>query len=635
MTRSLRRTRLLLAAAVVGSALVVGGPTATPVKAYPGSHVKLTGHGWGHGRGMGQFGAQGYATMHGWSYTQILNHYYSNTTMGSVGNETLTVRITRKDNQGVIILNANEFGGPAAVYVERIGANNFRVQTGPGCGGPWTPGAAGAGPVNLTPKPGTLLGLCDPGAVVSYKGTFQVKDHDGSKLINFVSTEDYVKGVVPRESPASFHIEALKAQAVAARSYARAFDRDGPYAQQCDTTRCQVYGGASGEAATTNTAVEATAGQVRRLGNGSVASTEFSSSTGGWTAGGTFPAVKDDGDSVSSNPNHTWNHSIPVADIQGAYPSIGTLLAVDITSRNGLGDWGGRVRQLVLRGTNGSVNLTGDTFRSRFGLKSDWFVVTNGESGGVDGYWVVAPDGGIFAFGNAGYYGSMGGHPLNQPIVGMAAKKDNSGYWMVARDGGIFAFGSAGFFGSMGGQRLNQPIVGMAPTPSGNGYWLVASDGGIFAFGDARFFGSMGGSPLNKPVVGMASSGAGNGYWMVASDGGIFAFGDARFFGSTGSIRLNSPVVGMTPERNGNGYWLVAGDGGIFAFNVPFHGSLPGIGAPGPAVDIRATSTNGGYLIVTGSGRVYPFGDAPYFGSVSDIPNYRGGVEGIEVKRTS
>ncbi|HEX9969492.1 MAG TPA: SpoIID/LytB domain-containing protein, partial [Acidimicrobiales bacterium] len=283
MTSSHRRTRLVVAAALVGAGLVLGSPVASPAKAYPGTHVNLTGHGWGHGRGMGQFGAQGYATMHGWSYTQILNHYYSNTTMGTVGNDALSVHITRKDNQGVIVLNAA--GYPGAVYVERIGANSFRLQSGSGCGGPWGGTTVVAGPVNLSPNGGTQLGLCDPGAVVSYKGTFQVKDHDGSKLINFVGTEDYVKGVVPRESPSSFHIEALKAQAVAARSYARAFDRDAPYAQQCDTTRCQVYGGASGEAATTNAATDATAGQVRRLGNGSVASTEFSSSTGGWTAG--------------------------------------------------------------------------------------------------------------------------------------------------------------------------------------------------------------------------------------------------------------------------------------------------------------------------------------------------------------
>jgi len=82
----------------------------------------------------------------------------------------------------------------------------------------------------------------------------------------------------------------------------------------------------------------------------------------------------------------------------------------------------------------------------------------------------------------------------------------SSGYWEVASDGGIFTFGDAGFYGSMGGQPLNKPVVGIAATPDGKGYWEVASDGGIFTFGDAGFYGSMGGQPLNKPVVGLAAT---------------------------------------------------------------------------------------------------------------------------------
>ncbi len=90
------------------------------------------------------------------------------------------------------------------------------------------------------------------------------------------------------------------------------------------------------------------------------------------------------------------------------------------------------------------------------------------------GYWEVASDGGIFAFGDAAFYGSMGGKPLNQPVVGIAATPDGKGYWEVASDGGIFAFGDAAFYGSMGGQPLNQPVVGLAATPDGKGYWEVA-----------------------------------------------------------------------------------------------------------------------------------------------------------------
>ena len=117
------------------------------------------------------------------------------------------------------------------------------------------------------------------------------------------------------------------------------------------------------------------------------------------------------------------------------------------------------------------------------------------------------------------------------------------GYWLVAEDGGVFAFGDAGFFGSTGGIRLNSPIVGMAATPTGHGYWLVASDGGIFAFGTASFLGSMGATPLNKPVVGMVRYG--NGYLMVAADGGIFNFSDRPFAGSLGADPPSRPVVAV------------------------------------------------------------------------------------------
>ncbi len=157
----------------------------------------------------------------------------------------------------------------------------------------------------------------------------------------------------------------------------------------------------------------------------------------------------------------------------------------------------------------------------------------------TSGYWEVASDGGLFAFGDASFYGSMGGQPLNQPIVGLAATPDGHGYWEVASDGGLFAFGDAAFYGSMGGQPLNQPIVGLAATPDGHGYWEVASDGGLFAFGDAAFYGSMGSQPLNQPIVGLAATPDGHGYWEVASDGGLFAFGDAAFYGSMGGQPLN------------------------------------------------------------------------------------------------
>jgi hypothetical protein len=136
--------------------------------------------------------------------------------------------------------------------------------------------------------------------------------------------------------------------------------------------------------------------------------------------------------------------------------------------------------------------------------------------------------------------------PVGGPAVRCAPPAGGpDAYRFSASDGGIFAFGNLPFCGSLGGQPLNRPIVGMAATPSGGGYWLVASDGGIFAFGDAHFHGSTGNIHLNQPIVGIAATPTGGGYWLVASDGGIFAFGDAHFHGSTGNIHLNQPIVGM------------------------------------------------------------------------------------------
>jgi hypothetical protein len=231
------------------------------------------------------------------------------------------------------------------------------------------------------------------------------------------------------------------------------------------------------------------------------------------------------------------------------------------------------------------------------------------------GYHLVASNGSVYSYGNAPFYGSMGGQTLDKPIVGTASTPGDGGYWLVASDGGTFSFGNALFYGSMGGKPLNQPIVGMAATPDGQGYWEVASDGGIFAFGDAAFYGSMGGKPLNQPIVGMAATPDGKGYWEVASDGGIFAFGDAAFNGSTGSLTLNKPIVGMAATNNGGGYWLVASDGGVFAFgNAGFFGTVAGT-TSAQIVSLVPTTDGGGYWETASSGQVFQFGDATSAGT--------------------
>ncbi len=231
------------------------------------------------------------------------------------------------------------------------------------------------------------------------------------------------------------------------------------------------------------------------------------------------------------------------------------------------------------------------------------------------GYYEVDARGDVAAFGGAVCYGAMTGTPLNRPVVGMAIDPATGGYWLVATDGGIFAF-NAPFLGSTGNIHLNQPVVGMSGDQSGNGYWMVASDGGIFAFGDAPFLGSTGNIHLNKPVVGMAVDPATGGYWLVATDGGIFSFGGAPFLGSTGSIHLNRPIVGMAPLSDGSGYRLIASDGGVFTFHAPFYGSTGNIHLNQPIIGGLDDPAGDGYWLIASDGGVFSF-NAPFLGSAA------------------
>ncbi len=263
-----------------------------------------------------------------------------------------------------------------------------------------------------------------------------------------------------------------------------------------------------------------------------------------------------------------------------------------------------------------SVTLNSSTSPSLSQLTGTVFAGVSG----APGYRLVASDGGVFAYGDAGFYGSTGALTLNRPIVGMATTQDGKGYWLVASDGGVFAYGDAGFYGSTGALTLNKPIVGMATTQDGKGYWLVASDGGVFAYGDAGFYGSTGALTLNRPIVGMATTQDGKGYWLVASDGGVFAYGDAGFYGSTGALTLNRPIVGMATTQDGKGYWLVASDGGVFAYgDAGFYGSTGALTLNKPIVGMATTQDGKGYWLVASDGGVFAYGDAGFYGSTGAL----------------
>jgi SpoIID/LytB domain protein len=391
---------------VLSTALVIAGNTFGHPTAQAAAELRLRGHGWGHGRGMGQYGALGYAVDYGWTTAQILDHYYGGTSAGSIATDTpVSVRFTAQDNLSTIVVQerghllVNGAQPPnVAVRVDRVAANAFQLYDGPGCGGPWTArGGVATGPIVAAPHVQNedrteMLQLCEATGTRWLRGTISaVEGESAQRTVNSLGLDNYVRGVVPRESPASWAdlgggkgMQALQAQAVAARSYG-ATEARYSYAKTCETIYCQVYRGRAEtvngtfrelEDSRSNAAVANTAGQVRRFGNGSLARTEFSSSTGGYTAGGTFPAVPDAGDATASNPNHTWETAIPAATLEKTYGK-GTFISAEVTSRNGLGEDGGRVNNLLLHFSGGDVNVTGNTFQATFALKSNWFTPTS------------------------------------------------------------------------------------------------------------------------------------------------------------------------------------------------------------------------------------------------------------------
>jgi SpoIID/LytB domain protein len=624
---------------------------------------------------MGQWGAFGYA-LSGLSWQQIVEHYYSTALPESTTaqQEGLGIRVALNENDGhdVFVTSdsgytvaGNQVAPGQAVWMHATGGGTWLLSLASSCAGPsWTPFAAGVVNPVAAPNQNSNLGdpdasslamqLCVPGGNLYVRGSLGATDNSAGaeRTVNTLPLEDYVAGVVPNESPAywgtmgapgpqgqDWGFQELEAQAVAARSYVMAgIGSYGGYADTCDQT-CQTYRGLTNENPLTDAATLDTLGYVMESAPGGVASgipltTQYSASTGGYTAPGTFPAVPDGGDTVcppgvsgACNPNHDWQAAVPVSSIEATWPQLGTLETVSITARNDYGDWGGRVASMTLVGSGQNVVLTGDQFAAAFNLLSDWFTLTNSlPSAAVSiaatpdghGYWINGKDGSVVGFGDGTFLGSASGLPLAAPVVGMASTPSGQGYWEVATDGGIFSYGDAHFYGSTGAMHLNQPIVGMARTGDGNGYWLVAADGGVFSYGDAHFYGSTGAMHLNQPIVGMAASPDSGGYWLVAADGGIFAFGDAAFYGSMGAHSLNRPIVGMASSPSGTGYWMVASDGGIFSFGTaPFEGSAGAMSLVQPIVGMARTADGNGYWLSAADGGIFSYGDAAFYGSAA------------------
>nr|WP_275426160.1 SpoIID/LytB domain-containing protein [Nocardioides gilvus] len=225
------------------------------------------------------------------------------------------------------------------------------------------------------------------GREVAYRGILRSASSGVGRArdtVNVVTMEHYLRGVVPLEMPASWNAEAVRSQAIAARTYAT-FERSNPLArhyQICDTTQCQVYGGASAENPLSDAAIKATSREILTY-QGKPAFTQFSSSSGGWTAPGSMPylvAKEDPYDDWPGNTVHSWKYETTAAKLEKVWPQLGDLERITVTKRNGHGDWGGRVLNLTLVGSKTKVRITGDEMRFALGLRSNWFRFTVKES---------------------------------------------------------------------------------------------------------------------------------------------------------------------------------------------------------------------------------------------------------------
>ena len=388
--------RRLLAFLTAFALTLVAAPAAADDSwSVPGkASITIKGLGYGHGHGLSQYGAEG-AARKGLTHRQILRFYYPGTRVGEIGGG-VTVLITGDTTDDLVVkarsgLTIRDSAGGGKVTLPDKGASLWRVSV--AAGGvnrvayftdrwrTWRD-LEGYGEFAAGDAPVTLV---TPSGRVAYRGRLRAvpvtKGSAARDTVNATSLENYVKGVVPREVPATWSPEAVQAQAVAARTYA-AYERAHPLTsryQICDTTSCQVYGGVTSEHSASNRAVNETRREIRTY-EGEPAFTQFSSSSGGWSSAGSMPylpAQPDPYDGWSGNPNHTWATKVTDTRIENAFPQIGNLRRIAVTRRDGNGQWGGRVVSIRLVGADASVAVSGATFRSRFGLKSEWvtFVV--------------------------------------------------------------------------------------------------------------------------------------------------------------------------------------------------------------------------------------------------------------------
>jgi stage II sporulation protein D len=334
----------------------------------------VKGAGFGHGIGMSQYGAYGSAKQ-GMKSNEILKQYYSGTTIGAAANE--TIRVLLRPYQPAVRFN----GASAAcgvglaekkTYTAKRKGNKVVLRNKKGrrlanCGG------------LLSATGGDSVVLLGKGA---YRGALEIRPSSVPgrlNAINAVDTESYLRGVVAEESPSSWPIEALRAQAVAARSYALTTGVGGDGFDAYDDTRSQVYGGIAAETARTDTAVTSTAGQVVQY-NGKTIEAFFMSTSGGYTEnvenvfGGSpepyLRGVPDPNEAVAGSPYHRWKRKFSAASMQAELGDLvkGKLKRI-VVARRGVSP---RIIKARLVGTGGKSNVSGPTLRARLGLPDTW-----------------------------------------------------------------------------------------------------------------------------------------------------------------------------------------------------------------------------------------------------------------------
>jgi stage II sporulation protein D len=389
-----RRATIGLVITLVAAALLLA--CAPFASADVQTQFTIVGHGWGHGIGMSQYGAYGYA-QHGWGYRAILKHYYTGVGFGKVGDRSIRVML----NQGlssVTVTSTSRFRAASGKSVVLIPSGSSAKLTWTGSVYRLTVGGSTwdfSGPVTLRPGSAklNLRNANQNGYVGRYRGTLRVIHYTGGfTVVNRLLVEKYLYGVVPRESPSSWPIEALKAQACAARSYAlRSLGKSGAYDVYC-TAWSQVYGGFDGEAATTNTAVNKTAHVVPTYG-GQPISAYFFSTSGGHTENvenvwGSSPVpylkgVSDPYDTAS--PYHDWPENpkrklaSTLAGQLGAYSTThswgvkGSLRALYVV-RRGVSP---RVVKALVIGSNGVSEISGAHLRTELALRDTWVSFTS------------------------------------------------------------------------------------------------------------------------------------------------------------------------------------------------------------------------------------------------------------------